>query len=170
MSFYLVRYEGALHASNELFQAAVAGSARNFMKMLARQEVRSIQVLDQQLCAISSAQEKEILRSYAPQLQDFDSEYKLFNVLSEEQIASDEETASIHPGATIIRLPKAAVFSVYQYRHVQFMKLRDFNPSRGFKYRMLPKMAMAQVCGCKYIALNAVAVMSERPIIITVKR
>jgi hypothetical protein len=170
MAFYLVRYEGALHASSDLFQAAVAGSARNFMNMLARQEVRSVQALDQHLCAISPAQEKEITRRYAPQYQDFDSEYKLLNVLSEEQIASDEETASIHPGAVVIRLPKAAVFPVFQYRHVQFMKLRDFNPSRGFKYRMLPKMAMAQICGCKYVALNAVTALSERPIIITVKR
>jgi hypothetical protein len=121
--------------------------------------------MDQTLYPLTPA-EQATCETYNPIMQDFDEAVRHFNVLSKEALLEiRESTSEAFPRkyTTVIFIRKKAVPEVFKYRHLEFFKVMDYR--EGKKYRMLPKMAAVKVCGRLYIAVNAVDVRVETPII-----
>jgi hypothetical protein len=166
MSFYLVKYENKLYANSELYWTAIAGGQCAFIKMLNSKRVKGITLLDQMLYPVAP-QEKNTCDSYDPVFQDFDSAFQHINRLSGKDITNLRRgNDTVYPGAKLIDIRKN-MLQVFKYRQVIFFKIRDYK--NGNKYRMVPKMATVQIYGRLYVALNAVDVRVDKPIIITVK-
>jgi hypothetical protein len=166
MSGFLVRCENKVYANDELYCTAIAGGERALIKMLASKAVISKTLLDQVLYPVTIEQQK-ICESYNPVYQDFDEAVKYFNVLSGDtlmQIKVGNEQA--FPKATVFNVGKA-IPEFFKHRHITFFRVQDYKESR--KYRMLSKMAAVKLLGRCYIALNAVDVRVETPIIVTLK-
>jgi hypothetical protein len=166
MSHYLVRWENAVYANDELFIEAVAHGERSFMKMLSKKEVHGRTLFDQSLYPLTSGQEEEC-RKYGPSVQDFDEAYKGLNVISKDTVkkirARMEEG---YPNSTVIAIARHLAPPLYKYRHATFFKVLEYKAQR--KYVMVPKMAAVKVCGRLYVAINAVNIHVETPIIVTV--
>jgi len=162
MALYLVQYDGSLYANEELYCRAIAGGERNFKRLLASNELSGKAVLDQILFPVTENQRRIITRSHAPQFQDFDNTYKHLNVLSPETLAAAARTS------TVIRIPSVMASKRYRFRHVDFYRLNDFNPAKGYKYNMLPQLATVRICKWWYIALDAMNISVKNPIIVTI--
>jgi hypothetical protein len=153
-------------ANDELFIEAVAGGERTFMRLLSERKVVGEKLLDQMLYPLSSEQEAKC-REYTPVMQDFDAAYKKLNVISKDtvkQIKARMEAG--YPNATVITIAERFVPPLYKYRQVTFFKVSDYKAQR--KYVMVPKMAAVKMCGRLYVAINAVDVRVEAPIIVTI--
>jgi hypothetical protein len=134
--------------------------------MLAKKEVAGKMLLDQMLYTLTPEQVK-MCALYNTVMQDFDEAYKHLNILSRDTVKQAKEGSSVpFKGATVIKLTTDAVPEILKYRHVLFFRVRDFKESG--KYRMLPRMAAVRICGRLYVALNAVDVRVETPIIATI--
>ena len=167
MALYIVKHNGGVYANMELYSKAISGGEQNFLKSVTKKEVTSITLFDQLLFRISDAQYKTITESYAPQEQDFDAQYKRLNLLSHDAISDKENLEETYPGVTVVKAAQELTENTFSYGKVDFFKLLHFNPSRGDRYRMLPNMAKIRVCKYWYIALNAVNIVSDKPIIVT---
>jgi hypothetical protein len=166
MSYYLVLWESGVYANDELFIDAVAGGERAFMRMLSDRKVVGKKLFDQTLYPIKPEQE-EACRVYEPVVQDFDSAYRGLNVISKDTIRRIKARMNAgYPNSKVITIPKHGVPALYEYRHAVFFKVLDYKAQR--KYAMVPKMAAIKVCGRLYVALNAVNIRVETPIIVTV--
>jgi hypothetical protein len=166
MSFYLVKYEDKVYANSELYWTAIAGGQRAFIKMLNQKKVSGITLMDQTLYPVT-LQEKETCVTYSPVFQDFDYALQRINRLSSNDVKDLRRGKdATYPGAKLIDL-QISTLQVFKYRQFFFFKVRDYK--NGNKYRMVPKMATVQVYGRLYVALNAVDVRVEAPIIITAK-
>jgi hypothetical protein len=167
MSFYLVKYEDKVYANDELYWTAVAGGQRAFIKMLNAKKVHGATLMDQTLYPLTP-QEKERCDSYNPVFQDFDHAFQRINRLSTNDVKDlcrNKDTT--YPGARLVELPNTEIAELFKYRQVCFFRVRDYK--NGNKYRMVPKMATLQLYGRLYVALNAVDVRVEAPIVVTVK-
>jgi hypothetical protein len=155
-----------VYANDELFIEAVAHGERAFMKMLSKKEVCGRALFDQSLYPLTSAQEEKC-REYGLVEQDFDKAYRGLNVLSKETVerirARMEEG---YPNSTVITIAGHLAPTLYKYRHAAFFKVLEYKAQR--KYAMVPKMAAIKVCGRLYVALNAVNIRVETPVIVTV--
>lgn len=166
MSCFLVRFEDAYYANDELYIDAIAKGERSFSKMLFNKEVIGKKVFDQALYPLTDAQ-IEICRQFQPAEQDFDETYKLLNVISAGTVQRiKEKMEEGYPDAHVITLKPPFVPSLYKYRQVTFFRVQDFKQNK--KYAMVPKMAAIKVCGRLYVAINAVSVRIDTPIIVTV--
>jgi hypothetical protein len=166
MSCYLIRWENAMYANDELFIRAVAGGERAFMKMLAKREVAGRKLFDQMLYPLTRGQEARC-REYEPVAQDFDAAYKRLNVISKDVVRRVKANMEAGwPNSSVITIPENLAPPLYKYRQVTFFKVLDYKAHR--KYAMAPKMAAVKVCGRLYVALNAADVYVETPIIVTV--
>lgn len=166
MSWYLIQWENAVYANDELFIEAVAGGERAFMKMLSERKVSGKKLFDQMLYPLTSEQEAKC-REYEPVTQDFDAAYKNLNVVSKDtvkQVKAHMEAG--YPNSTVIAITERFAPPLYKYRQIAFFKVLDYKAQR--KYAMVPKMAAVKVCGRLYVALNAVDVHVETPIIVTI--
>jgi hypothetical protein len=155
-----------MYANVELFVEAVAGGERAFMKMLAEREVAGKKLFDQMLYPLTAEQEKKC-REYGPAIQDFDKAYKGLNVISKDtvkQVKAHMEAG--YPNSTVITIAERFAPPLYKYRQVTFFKVLDYKAQR--KYAAVPKMAAIKVCGRLYVALNAVDVRVETPVIVTI--
>jgi hypothetical protein len=168
MSCYLIRWENAVYANDELFIEAVAGGERAFMKLLSGRKVSGKKLLDQTLYPLTAEQEKKC-REHRPTEQDFDAAYKRINVLSRDTVKRVRERMEAgYPNSTVIAVAEHLAPPRYNYRQAVFFKVLDYKAQR--KYAMVPKMAAVKVCGRLYVALNAVNVYAETPIIVTIDR
>jgi hypothetical protein len=166
MSYYLVRWENAVYANDELFISAVAGGERAFMRMLSERSVIGKKLFDQTLYPLTSDQVKKC-REYQPAEQDFDTAYRNLNVISKDTVARVRvHMESGYPNSTVISIPKHSAPPLYVYRQAVFFKVLDYKAQR--KYAMVPKTAAVKVCGRLYIALNAVNTCVDVPMIITI--
>jgi hypothetical protein len=164
-SYYLVRCDGQLYASEELFTAAVAKGERAFIKMLAGNAVSGKVVLGEKVYPLTDKQLKTC-KEYRPITQDFDDTFKHINVLSKETVREIKKGDSqAFPGATVITTTLTAIPERFKYRQAVFFKVSDYKEAK--KYAMVPKMASVKICGRLYVALNAVNVRVETPIIVT---
>jgi hypothetical protein len=135
------------------------------MKMLSERSVIGIKLFDQILYPLTSDQEKNC-RDYAPTEQDFDTDYKSLNVLSKDTVKRVKAHMEAgYPNSTVITIAEHIAPPLYTYRQAVFFKVLDYKAQR--KYAMVPKMAAVKVCGRLYVALNAVNVYVEVPIIVT---
>ena len=166
MSCYLIRWENGMYANDELFAEAIAGGERAFMKILSNREVVGETLFDQTLYPVTEAQEKTC-REYGAYEQDFDRAYRSLNVISKDTVARVKAHMEAgYPNSTVITIPNYAALPLYTYRHATFFKVLDYKAQR--KYKMVPKMAAIKVCGRLYVALNAVCIRVETPIIVTI--
>jgi hypothetical protein len=166
MSRYLVRFDGAAYANDELYVGAVARGERAFTKMLAKKEVVGKALLDQVLYPLTLEQ-REACTEYTPTAQDFDEAYRCLNIVSRDTVKQVKEGVSAaFPGASVITLSSKTAPESFKYRHVSFIRVRDYKGAN--KYRVRPNMAAIRICGRLYIALNAVDVRVETPVIVTI--
>jgi hypothetical protein len=155
-----------MYANDELFIESVTGGERVFMRMLSEREVVGKKLFDQILYPLTAEQEAKCLE-YEPVEQDFDKAYKNLNVISKntvEQVKAHMEAG--YPNSTVITVAKHLAPPLYKYRQVTFFRVLDYKAQR--KYAMVPKMAAVKVCGRLYVALNAVNVHVEKPILVTI--
>jgi hypothetical protein len=164
--YYLIRYEDKLYANNELYKDAIAGGEKALLKMLSSKKVVGLLLMDQILYPLDPEEENACETIYNPTYQDFDSIVRSLNVLSKGTIKEIQSGGSeAFPGAAVISIRKEMIPKFYRYRHVTFFKATDYK--EGQKYNMLPKMATVKICGRLYVAVNAVSVRVETPIIAT---
>jgi hypothetical protein len=155
-----------MYANDELFIEAVAGGERSFMKMLSKREVAGRKLFDQMLYPLTAGQEVKC-RDYKPVEQNFDEVYKGLNVISKDTVKKVKAHMEAgYPNSTVITIPGHFALPLYKYRQATFFKVLDYKAQR--KYAMVPKMAAIKVCGRLYVALNAVCVRTENPIIVTI--
>jgi hypothetical protein len=167
MSFYLVKYEDKIYANSDLYWTAIARGERAFMKMLDAGKVKGMAFMDQTLYPVTP-QENELCKGYDPMFQDFDFAFQRINRLSCAEVDYLRQGESItYPEARLIELSETVISQVFRHWRVNFFKVQDYKS--GNKYRMVPKMATVQVYGRLYVALNAVNVRVEAPIVITIK-
>jgi hypothetical protein len=145
---------------------AVAGGERSFMKMLSGNEVAGKKLFDQMLYPLDAAREARC-REYNPAEQDFDKAYRHLNVLPRDAVKRIRDRMEAgYPDASVVTIDKHLAPPLYEYRHAVFFKVLDYKAQR--KYAMVPKMAAVKVCGRLYVALNAVCVFADAPIIVTI--
>jgi len=167
MAFFLVKHDGGVYANNDLYIAAIAGGEKAFMKMLANKEVAGKKLFDQTLYLLTDEQEKRCVE-YSPTVQDFEDFYRHLNIISGKVLNQVKEGGhSSLPSATVITVSSEIISEQYKYRQSVFFGVKDFRENG--KYQMLSKMAAVKVCGYWYVALNAVDVRIESPIIVTLK-
>jgi hypothetical protein len=163
MSYYLVKHDTAWYANDELFTDAVAKGERAFMRLLANREVESITLFDQVLYKVTLDQEA-VCETFTPYRQDFDEACRNMNVISRETIRRiTHRTDTAFPRTRVIF---ARCTELYSCNRIRFMRVRDFNVAH--KYRMIPKLASARICGRLYIAVNTVDIRVKEPIIVTI--
>jgi hypothetical protein len=168
MSYYLLRWENAVYANDDLFIDAVAGGERAFMRLLSDRRVAGKKLFDQMLYPLTAGQE-ETCRACAPTVQDFDTAYKRLNVVSKDTVSRVKAHMEAgYPNSTVISITERFAPPLYRYRQITFFKVLDYKAQR--KYAMVPKMAAVKVCGRLYVALNAVDVYADTPIIVTIDR
>jgi hypothetical protein len=168
MSCYLIKWEIGVYANDELFIEAVAGGERAFMKMLSGRIVTGKKLFDQILYPLTSEQEEKC-RAYRPTVQDFDAAYKRLNILSRDTVKRVKAHMEAgYPNSAVIAVAEHFAPALYNYRQAVFFKVLDYKAQR--KYAMIPKMAAVKVCGRLYVALNAVNVYAETPVIVTIDR
>jgi hypothetical protein len=166
MAFYLIQLDGTMYANVDLFTTVVAGGERQLVKMLSTGKVRAKELFDQTLYAVPPELVAQC-RQYRPEEQNFDEAYKGINVISKETVKTIRAKAEAgYPNATVITIPQRFAPPLYKHRHVTFFRVMDYKAQR--KYRMLDTMASVKVCGRIYVAINAVAVRVETPIIVTI--
>jgi hypothetical protein len=166
MSCFLVRWEGGTYANDELFVTAIAGGPKAFMEMLNAREVIGKKLFDQTLYPVTGGQQK-LCEPYNPPVQDFDAAYRQINVVSKDVVKRVKEKMDAgYPGATVVTIDPAYAPPLFPYRHANFFKVLDYKATK--KYPMVPKMAVIKLCGRLYVALNAVSVRAETPIIVTI--
>jgi len=168
MAFYMIKYDGSVYANDELYIAAIAGGEKAFMKMLANKKVVSKKLFDQTLHQLTPS-EQVMCESHDPTVRDFDGFFKHLNIVSGDvlnQLKKDGKCPSL-PNATLITVKPSAIGSQYKYRQVSFFRVKDFKQNR--KYKMMAKLAAVKVCGFLYVALNAVDVRIDSPMIVTLK-
>jgi hypothetical protein len=156
-----------VYANDELFITAVAGGERAFMKMLSERKVSGKKLFDQLLYPLTAGQEEKC-REYKPVEQNFDEAYKGLNVISKDTVKNVKAHMEAgYPDSTVITIAGHLAPPLYKYRQVAFFKVLDYKAHR--KYAMLPKMAAVKVCGRLYVALNAVRIHTDTPIIVTLE-
>jgi hypothetical protein len=166
MSCFLVRWEGGTYANGELFVTAIAGGQKAFAEMLNAREVIGKKLFDQTLYPVTSGQQK-LCEQYNPPVQDFDKAYLQINIVPKDVVEKVKaKTDAGYPGATVIEIARRFAPPMYPYRHAVFFKVLDYKATR--KYPMVPKMAAVKLCGRLYVAINAVSVRAEAPIIVTI--
>jgi hypothetical protein len=166
MSCFLVWWEGRAYVNDELFVTAIAGGQKAFMDMLNAREVIGKKLFDQTLYPVTGGQQK-LCEQYHPPMQDFDAAYVQINVVSKDVVKKVKAKMDAgYPGATVITIDPNYAPPLYPYRHATFFKVLDYKATR--KYPMVPKMASVKLCGRLYVALNAVSVRVDTPIIVTI--
>ena len=165
--YYIIQLDGKKYANEELFNAAIAGGERSFIKMLARKEASARVLFDQLLYTLTPEQENTC-RSLDPLDQDFDTFYRHLNVTTTATLQEIKDgVCTWLPGAVVVTLGDTVPMELYTYKRLTFLKSVEYK-ERKKKY-MLPKMAAMKIFGRLYIALNAVDVRVDRPIIVTAK-
>jgi hypothetical protein len=168
MAYYLVKFDGKTYANSELYYTAIAGGERAFMAMLGRKEVEGKLLFDQVLYPLNETQ-KEICTNYPATIQNFDEFFKNLNVLPKDIIRQAKDSGSpAIPGATIITVDAHTIPETFKYRHASFFRVRDYKKAN--KYQMLPKTPSIKICGSFYIAINAVDIRIEKPIVVTLEQ
>lgn len=155
MSAYLVTYEGRHYANAELYYTAVAHGERSFMRLLSDKKAEHIKLLDEYLYELKSA-DKALCEKCNPVVQNFDDEFKRLNIVRNGE----------YKDAHTIKLHKEFIPEVYKYKQFNFIKVRDFYLSN--KYRILPRLACVKLYSCLYVAVNAVNISAEPPVVLTV--
>jgi hypothetical protein len=155
-----------MYANDELFINAIAGGERAFTKMLVKREVVGKELFDQTLYPLTHAQ-AEKCSEYGPTVQDFDTAYKRLNIIAKDTVNRVKvHMEAGYPNSTVITIAEHFAPPLYKYRCATFFKVLDYRAQR--KYAMVPKMASIRVCGRLYIALNAVDIYVDKPIIATI--
>jgi hypothetical protein len=152
MAYYLVKHGGETYANAELYMA-VAGGERKFIRMLFAKEAVGKELFDQVLYRVNEEQ-RRLCEAYEPKEQDLDAAL--------EGIKKAESA----DGHRVITVAKALAPKLIKRGGFWFMKIRDL--SQPDKYRLLPKLATARVGSCSYVALDAVNVAAEKPIVVTI--
>jgi hypothetical protein len=164
MAFYMVQFDGSMFINEDLCQKVYSGGERSFIKKIARGEIVGRALLDQVLYPVTDAERDEISDRYGPQFQDFDEQYRRLNVLSKEDLDSAED---LYPGMRVVQAFLERPEAVVPYRQVRFLLFKDFSVARGCRYGIRPNMALVRLCKYWYVALGAVNITAEKPIIVT---
>jgi len=161
--YYLIRYENKLYANAYLYIDAIAKGEKALAKLLSSKAVAGKMLMDQAVYPLTPA-ERETCETYSPTVQDFDEAVRHFNIVPKEALGEIRRGESeAFPKAAVVSIRKEALPEFFKYRHLTFFKVTDYRESQ--KYRMLPKMAAVKICGRFYVAVNAVDVRVETPII-----
>jgi len=168
MAFFLITWDGGKYANDELYAAVIVGGEKAFTRGLANRTIVGKKLFDQTLYSLTEEQEKRCLE-YSPITQDFEGFFKHLNVVSGSvlnQLKRGRCSRAL-PDATLLTVSPNIISEQYTYRQVTFFRARDFKENK--KYKMVSKMAAVKVCGFLYVAINAVDVRIENPIVVTLK-
>jgi len=168
MAYYLVVLDDVNYVNDELYYTAIAGGERAFMKMLANKTVVGKKLLDQMLYPVTKEQLDEC-RKYNPIVQLFAHGFRYFNNVPKDVIRQAKKgECPAFPGMTVITVDADIVPETYKYYKLTFFKVSDYK--EAYKYRMLSKMPSVRICGRLYIALDAVDIRIDKPILVTFKK
>jgi hypothetical protein len=156
MAYYVVTYEGKKYASFELYRDAIAGGERPFVSLIAEKRVKGRRLLDEMVFLMTPEALGETKGRIVEQ-QDLDASLRGIRGYSGEDI----ETGKVKE----VRLHKGLVPATYNIGDRNFIKLRDYPDAS--RYRMTSQLAALRLCGCWYVALDAVNRGAEHPLVVT---
>ena len=170
-AYFIVKVNNTTYVNGELYIDALAKGERSFRKMLANKVVVGKLLFDQVLYPITPEQRK-ICETYNPNIQDIDSALRYFNIVSKETLRQiREQISEAFFNSHVISINSNTLPECCKYKYFTFFKACCWNYEKGnkYKYHALSKMATVKICGYLYIALNAVDVRVEAPIIASLK-
>jgi hypothetical protein len=163
MAFYIVRYDGGDYINETLCQKFYAGGERSFIKLLAKGEITGQVLFDQILYPVTAEEREDVAGRFEVQIQDFDAQYRQIHVVGRDE----QKIARTYPDAAVVRTKVVYKGDLFQHRFTTFLSFRDFEPAQGARHTLLGHMAAVRVCKFWYIALDAVNITVDRPVIVT---
>jgi hypothetical protein len=145
MAFYIIKCEDKYYASQELYKAAFRVGDAGLIK----HNVLTV-ILNAAVAALTPEQHEKV-KKITHTYQDFD-----------EQIRGIDTKAVSKFEA--VRVPEMSGERKWKYKGVTFVLTADVPDPR--RYRLLPRFPVVRVCGCVYIALNAIDVRIDNPLVL----
>jgi len=165
-NYFLIKFENTVYANRGLYVDVIAKGNRALQRDIARKLVVIKPLFDQLFYSVTPEQQK-ICEKHSPVFQDLDSVIRHFNIVSKDTLRTIKERISeAFYNACVVTID-GKIATCFKYRHLTFFKVRSYCDT--VTYGMLRKMACIKVCGLLYVALNAVDVRVESPIIATLK-
>jgi hypothetical protein len=166
MAFYIVRYNGGHLMNYELAKRLFSTGENGLARLLATGKLAGESILDQVLFPMTKAQRKDAVKRFSPVYQDFDAQYRKIHVLEQDERITDDQAETQCPGAVVVRphIPKGKLI---RHRFTDFLPYRLYGKARGGRWVDRRDMASVRVCKYWYVAINAVNVTVERPIIVS---
>lgn len=158
MAKYVVMYKGKLLANAELYTECLVKGERTLIRMLGLGIIRGVKVFDEVLYTVAEKDHENALNA-CDEMQDIDAAL-LYNMKVGNRKITEKITIT-HGVETYID----------QIKGIQYIKVRSFDQRN--KYRLLERLPVVEVCGTKYVALDAyngryVDQSGNEPIIVTI--
>jgi hypothetical protein len=157
MAYYVVTYGGERYANTDLYKDIFAGGEHAFIHMLTEGAAKGKKVLDEMLYSLTEEQADKV-SFVTPEEQDLDA--ALSGIKDNKGRAGE--------AGRRISLRRDILSDVYVLNRRMFIKIREYPDAN--RYRIVPRMAALKVCGCWYVALDAVAEGVDNPIIVTLQQ
>jgi hypothetical protein len=165
MAFYIVRFDGDDYINEELCQRVHKKGDHSFIKFAMTGGIVGRAVLDQVMYLITPEERGEIEKRFSVQVQDFDAQYRRIHTLVQDEPVSSKEAS---PDSQVLVLKASDEMRFITHRFVTFIPFVKFQPGKGNRYGFLDRLPVARICKYWYIALNAVNIDAEKPLIVTV--
>lgn len=153
MAFYKVKIDGKEYANPQLCRAANRLGEAGIFRAVTKKQFAQKQLFDNILLSIEPAQEAQYA-AIQVEVQDIDEAVSHLSAAKAEHTEIVIVSAASDPG-------------IFKYKRFNFIKLSDIMDPK--KYRNQVRMATVQVCGCIYVALDAVIDTEKQPIVVTIK-
>lgn len=140
MAKYVVMYKGKLLANAELYTECLAKGERTLIRMLGLGVVRGVKIFDEVLYTVSEKDSTKALND-CDEMQNVDDAL-LYNMKVGNRKITEKITIT-HGVETYID----------QIKGIRYIKVRSFDQRN--KYRLLERLPVVEVCGTKYVALDA---------------
>jgi hypothetical protein len=166
MAFFIVRYNDGHWINPELAKKVFAKGEHSFVRAVATQEVAGEPVLDQILFPITEEQREDVMARFSPNCQDFDGQYRKLHVLAQDGGLTDAQAETCCPGVVVTR-PGVARECLLRHRFTDFLPYRMCHSAEVARLFDRGGMALVRLCKYVYVAVNAVDVTVERPVIVS---
>jgi hypothetical protein len=140
MAKYVVMYKGKLLANAELYTECLVKGERTLIRMLGLGTVRGVKIFDEVLYTVAEKDRAKALNA-CDEIQDVDAAL-LYSMKVGNRKIRDRITIT-HGVETYTD----------QVKGLRYIKVRSFDKQN--KYRLLARLPVVEVCGTKYVALDA---------------
>ena len=139
--YYKVLSKGKAYYSKEIVKAYLHMGDDGIQREVISGQLSTCVIMDRVVYELPAKEHKEIDRQFSPVVQDLDAQLKAFYVPS--------DASAFYCGTKVGTDPKAPRFQYEGLTFIRFTAVRLHS-----RYREQTKLALIEVCGTKYVALN----------------